>query len=76
MESMNAGIKTDAEVITELVEHFRSLSDAQEDVTAILEQLEYYLHQVSNIKNKNKNWCSLCHTHRRMSQPSGENSTV
>lgn len=48
---MNADIKTDAEVITELVEHFRSLSKAQEDVTAVLEQLEYYLHQVSNIKN-------------------------
>ena len=48
---MNADIKTDAEVITELVEHFRSLSKAQEDVTAALEQLEYYLHQVSNIKN-------------------------
>lgn len=71
---MNAGIKTDAEVITELVEHFRSLSDAEEDVTAVLEQLEYYLHQVSNIKNKN--WCSLFHTHRRMSQPSGENSAI
>ena len=53
LKDMNADLKTDAEVVTELVEKFRSVSHTQEDVTAILEQLEYYLHQV-----KTDNQCS------------------
>lgn len=47
MESINAKVKTDAEVITELVELFRSTSPVEDDVIPILSQLEYYLHQVS-----------------------------
>ena len=46
MEKMNADIKTDAELITELVEQFQSVSPTQQDITPLLEQLEYYLHQV------------------------------
>ncbi|XP_070211540.1 nucleotide exchange factor SIL1-like isoform X1 [Littorina saxatilis] len=48
MESINAKVKTDAEVITELVELFRSTSPVEDDVIPILSQLEYYLHQIDN----------------------------
>lgn len=48
MESINANIKTDAEIVTELVQKFTSLSPTHEDVRPVLEQLEYYLHQIDN----------------------------
>nr|KAG5714201.1 hypothetical protein BaRGS_018418 [Batillaria attramentaria] len=47
-EAMNAAFKTDSEVVTELVEQFRVVSPVDEDVTDLLSQLEYYLHQIDN----------------------------
>lgn len=41
-------IKTDAEIITELVEQLHKVSQAKADVSSLLSELEYYLHQVSN----------------------------
>jgi hypothetical protein len=46
MESLNADFKTDAEIVTELVNQFMTLSKSTDDLTPVLEQLEYYLHQV------------------------------
>ncbi|XP_076434979.1 nucleotide exchange factor SIL1-like isoform X2 [Babylonia areolata] len=48
MEKINADIQTDAELISNLVQQFQALVEAKEDVTPILEQLEYYLHQIDN----------------------------
>lgn len=47
-EAMNAAFKTDAEIVTELVEQFHRVSSTGEDVVDLLTQLEYHLHQFDN----------------------------
>lgn len=47
-ESLNAAIKTDFQIITELVHQFHKVSAAEGDISDLLTQLEYHLHQIDN----------------------------
>ena len=47
MEAMNLGMKTDGEILRDLVKLYENASLTIEKRLAVLTDLEYYVHQVS-----------------------------
>ena len=49
MDALNMGMKTDVEIIHELVDLYKNETTSEEQKIVILSDLEYYVHQVCNI---------------------------
>ena len=46
MDALNLGMKTDVEIIRELVDLYKNETTSEEEKVFILSDLEYYVHQV------------------------------
>ena len=46
MDALNMGMKTDTEIIRELVDLYKNETTSEEQKVVILSDLEYYVHQV------------------------------